>query len=373
MDPEIDEYEVAQCRWATGNFLVMERRTTEGHWDQTVVSDDHYYYRVRAWYRGDCSDWSETVESWIDPEALVPDPPEGLSATQGDYASKIKLRWDTSDDGDLYRIERAGSRSGSYEVLDEVSDDPWEDLEPGPGETFWYRLSVKRDGQWSDPCDPVKGYTTDPEDPLPDPDPGTGGSSAVGFWSGTGDLSGTITARSGGYVDQQSLYGDLHMQHDVTGIIGSSVSGQWRFKPETNAIDDEMEDLYAVLDTFMPYTSGQYIGGRLVLVSEDSISEQATIEGQSIRFTLDARVAFTLNVNSSGHLVGSGDLNWTLNIRLPSTGESASATVSATISQIDMVRTSRSAPWAQNVFASQSSEAKWERAAAWCLRRLEGS
>ncbi|MBN1859155.1 hypothetical protein JW848_08125 [Candidatus Bipolaricaulota bacterium] len=373
VDPEIDEYEVAQCRWATGNFIEMERRTQEGYWDQTVISDDHYYYRVRAWYAGDCSEWSETVESWIDPAALVPDSPRGLTATQGDYSSKIKLRWDTSDGGDLYRIERAGSRSGSYEMLDEVADDPWEDLEPGPGETFWYRLSVKRDGQWSEPCDPVKGYTSDPDHPGSDsdPEPGPGNSSTVGFWSGSGYLSGTATVRSGGYSDAQSLYGDLRLQHEITGLIGSSVSGQWRFKPDSNVVDDEFEDLYAVLDTFMPYTSGQVIAGRLILVSEDSISEQTTIDGESIRLTLEARVAFTLNVNSSGHLVGSGDLNWTLQIRLLSTGETVQATVDGTISGIDMTRASRSTPWMVDPMEADSLGNWWDRFASWCLRMRE--
>lgn len=130
-------------------------------WDVSGLPEGSYYVRAFATdTSGNRSEYSQVVEYIVDWTA--PSVPTGFTATS--TSGYVELKWDgpTEDDVEQYRVYRALSESGPYEVLESrVVYLSYRDRLAVPGEIYFYKLTVlDYAGNESEAAGPVVGSLT---------------------------------------------------------------------------------------------------------------------------------------------------------------------------------------------------------------------
>lgn len=158
-----DMYYRIQCAkngdWENGDYSYALYDTEEYFW---LDIGEEYYFRVRieldyynsetGEYESFMSDWSEVVKQTIAYDPVV------LKSVQSAGVEKIKLTWETSYDGEGYRIYRSTSKDSGYSLVKTITDPyttTWTNTGRTPGTVYYYKVCTydstltKKNGQFS--------------------------------------------------------------------------------------------------------------------------------------------------------------------------------------------------------------------------------
>jgi len=133
-----------------------EISTTSGtsYTDKQLQPGTTYYYRVTAYAGGVQSGESDTAEARTD-ERKVPATPEGLRAAFD--GNSVSVSWRTSEEATGYRVYRSGTRSGTFELVAEVTGvNRWTDDGADPVKGAWYCVSAFNEKGESEKSAPVE-------------------------------------------------------------------------------------------------------------------------------------------------------------------------------------------------------------------------
>ena len=92
-----------------------------------------YYYWVTACSSAGCSDFSISDTGW---RKLLP--PNNVTASDGTYADKIVVSWDSSVGTTSYEIYRADAANGTQSLLDSTSGLTYDDTTATTGVPYYY-------------------------------------------------------------------------------------------------------------------------------------------------------------------------------------------------------------------------------------------
>ncbi len=76
----------------------------------------------------------------LDPVSVPPDPPTGVSASDGTYTDRVRISWTASDGADDYKVYRntINSTSGAAELTSSHPASPYDDFSVTPEATYYY-------------------------------------------------------------------------------------------------------------------------------------------------------------------------------------------------------------------------------------------
>ncbi len=94
--------------------------------------------------------------------APVPEPPENISATEGDYADKVAINWDESDEATKYQVWRSETDDSSTASAnsDEMVTNFFDDITTAQQTFYYYWVKAGNDYGWSDFSDSALGFCT---------------------------------------------------------------------------------------------------------------------------------------------------------------------------------------------------------------------
>jgi len=127
--------------------------------DTTVVPGTHYQYQVSA--VNDCgeSDKSDEDEGWAGCPA--PDPPTGVTASDGTYCDKVRVQWNSVTGATGYNIYRDGNKLNPVPVTTSL----WDDTTANPGTHYQYQVTAINDCGESQKSTSDEGWRKAPPDP----------------------------------------------------------------------------------------------------------------------------------------------------------------------------------------------------------------
>ena len=99
-----------------------------------------------------------------DPDPIItttPDAPTGLTASDGDYVSFIRLNWNSSYGAEGYRIYWSNTSDGTYTEFDTTSSTTFDDYDGGGGPTFFFKVKAYNDFGDSDFSNYDSGWAID--------------------------------------------------------------------------------------------------------------------------------------------------------------------------------------------------------------------
>ncbi|MFO8034147.1 MAG: hypothetical protein R6U88_03145 [Candidatus Bipolaricaulota bacterium] len=97
--------------------------------------------------------------AFLGPGVAPLEPPDTVSASQGDYDDRVAVSWSEVANASSYELERADAEDGDYQRITETSDTGHADTDVVRGETYWYCVRACHSGTCSAFTDPVEGYT----------------------------------------------------------------------------------------------------------------------------------------------------------------------------------------------------------------------
>jgi len=152
-------YKVYRASSSAGVYSLQATISTTSWTDSGLGADVHYWYKVTACNAQGCSAYSLADEGWAS-SAPAPDPPTGVSATDGAYADRIALSWNASSGATSYKVYRAGSSGGTYNLQTTQSATDWLDTGLSEGVHYWYKVTACNAQGCSAYSQPDEGYTS---------------------------------------------------------------------------------------------------------------------------------------------------------------------------------------------------------------------
>jgi len=97
--------------------------------------------------------------------------PTEVTATQGEYATAVRIQWKAVEGAEFYRVFRADSAEGPFEELGTTTntyfyDQATEGHAVEPGHLYWYRAQACNGAGCSGPSEAVSGYAGLPPAPT---------------------------------------------------------------------------------------------------------------------------------------------------------------------------------------------------------------
>jgi fibronectin type 3 domain-containing protein len=98
-------------------------------------------------------------------------PPTEVTASQGEYATAVRIQWEAVEGAEFYRVFRADSAEGPFEELGTttntyVYDQATEGHAVEPGRLYWYRVQACNGAGCSGPSEAASGYAGFPPPPA---------------------------------------------------------------------------------------------------------------------------------------------------------------------------------------------------------------
>lgn len=119
--------------------------------DTDAVPGRFYYYKVKA-----ASDSGESNFSSFDKGFMNISVPTGLEVSSDD-TDEIELSWNSVKGADKYYIFRSDSASGSFSEIGSTSSASFDDQDPAPGKTVYYKIKASAETNTTDFCSAVSG------------------------------------------------------------------------------------------------------------------------------------------------------------------------------------------------------------------------
>ena len=123
--------------------------------DLTAFVGHTYFYWVKAGYDTGWSDFSISDSGYKQLSV-----PTGISASDGDYLSKVVITWNLSIGATKYKIYRStvDNSSSASDISGEIAGTSFEDTTVLSGITYYYWTKAGCDNGWSDFSDSDSGY-----------------------------------------------------------------------------------------------------------------------------------------------------------------------------------------------------------------------
>ena len=123
--------------------------------DLTAFVGHTYFYWVKAGYDTGWSDFSVSDSGYKQLSV-----PTGISASDGDYLSKVVITWNLSVGATKYKVYRntVDNSSGASDVSGEITGTSFDDTTALPGVIYFYWTKAGCDNGWSDFSDSDSGY-----------------------------------------------------------------------------------------------------------------------------------------------------------------------------------------------------------------------
>jgi fibronectin type 3 domain-containing protein len=151
----------------SGETELVGDHPTGSYDDTDVLSDQIYYYWVKACNSGGCSDYSSAEPGY----ALdILEPPTGIYATDGAFEDRVQISWIPSDEAAYYKIYRNSSNltAGATGLDGEPAFSPYNDFDIISGVDYYYWVQACNIVGCSDFSPSDSGYAAiDVSQPLP--------------------------------------------------------------------------------------------------------------------------------------------------------------------------------------------------------------
>jgi Zn-dependent metalloprotease len=130
-------YQVYRATTVDGTKTLLFTIPASPYDDTTAAIGTAYYYWVKACNGSGCSDFSAWDNGWRNLTA-----PANVAASDGAYADKVRVTWDTVIGADNYWVFRADSAGGTKTLLGTPAAAPYDDATGTPGVTYYYWLKA---------------------------------------------------------------------------------------------------------------------------------------------------------------------------------------------------------------------------------------
>ena len=148
-------------------FLIADPVLGTTCWDDSAASINYFYW-VRACNASGCSSYSEPDAGYIEPTG--PNPPTGVTASDGTYKDKVVVSWDEQEEKYTYQVYRndENDSSGAEMVMDALSGLIYEDTSALPATVYYYWIKACNSTTCSWYSTPDSGHVTftPPERPV---------------------------------------------------------------------------------------------------------------------------------------------------------------------------------------------------------------
>ena len=124
-------------------------------------------HKDRMWLAGgaDINTGQRLGDVWYaDEPSLIPDPPQNVQASAGDYTDKVAVTWDTSTDAAKYVVYRntTDTTNGAIDISGEITATMYDDMTASPCEIYYYWVKSGSSNGWSDFSYSDSGYVKTP-------------------------------------------------------------------------------------------------------------------------------------------------------------------------------------------------------------------
>lgn len=151
-------YQVFRAESETGNKVQIGTPVSNSYSDINVISGITYWYWIKACNSSGCSDFSNSDSGYI--FVQLPDIPTGVQATDGAFADKVQVTWQTSLSATTYNVYRAISQTGTRGLVGTSSTLTFDDLNVSPGTIYWYWVKACNGQNCSDFSQPDSGFAS---------------------------------------------------------------------------------------------------------------------------------------------------------------------------------------------------------------------
>ncbi len=134
-------YSVKRSTQPGGPYATVARVPQTSFVDAAVANATTYYYVVRSGTGVVKGPFSAEVQAT---PMSTPAAPSGLTARPG--LGTVSLSWAPSPGASCYRVKRADSERGPFEIVGSPEGTTWEDIGLAHGTTFYYRVSAESPG-----------------------------------------------------------------------------------------------------------------------------------------------------------------------------------------------------------------------------------
>ncbi len=133
--PEATGYKIYRSTSTTGNYTLIDTVTSSTNYSDYPSDTITYYYKIKSTDAYGDSDFSD-YEAGFRKDLPAP---INVSATDGVYRDRIVISWDNVSDADEYKVYRATTSTGYYNLLGTVSSTTYTDY-PSDMATYYYKV-----------------------------------------------------------------------------------------------------------------------------------------------------------------------------------------------------------------------------------------
>ena len=145
-----------------GEQALADNVTTCSFDDKNAITDNLYYYWVKACNSAGCSDYSSPASGWIG--EIPPPPPITVAASQGSFSDRIIVSWSASVSASYYQVYRSTMENLDHveQLPGEPETSPYEDVSAQEMTIYYYWVKACNSGGCSDYSAPASGWLTEP-------------------------------------------------------------------------------------------------------------------------------------------------------------------------------------------------------------------
>jgi Concanavalin A-like lectin/glucanases superfamily/Bacterial Ig domain/Divergent InlB B-repeat domain/CARDB/Fibronectin type III domain len=148
-------YEVWRDINSTTSGAIKIKDSTSGtsYDDTTATPGTTYYYGIKAKNSAGTSGFSTSNSGYA--AISIPQPPTGISASDGTYTDKVRITWNAVNNATSYEVWRDinSTTNGAIKIKDSVAGTSYEDTSVTPGTTYYYWVKAKN-------SDGTSGFST---------------------------------------------------------------------------------------------------------------------------------------------------------------------------------------------------------------------
>jgi len=137
-------YEVYRADTLEGAKSLLDTTRSLGYNDTSAASGLTYYYFIKACDGSVCSEYSLGADGWRRLET-----PVGVSATDGTYASYVRVTWSEVPGTEYYNVYRTETVDGVKSLVGSTSVTGYNDDSAQPGKTYYYYIRAHKGESYS--------------------------------------------------------------------------------------------------------------------------------------------------------------------------------------------------------------------------------
>ena len=152
-----EKYYIHRTVSGSVTYVLLAETDENTFYDTSAVQGITYCYKVKAWSSVvGYSDFSEMTSGFL--KTILLQTPSNVSASNGEYNSKIRLSWDIVADATSYVVYRFELDTGDYEELAIVNVNYYDDFAVSPAVTYYYKIQAANTFGASDLSAATTGY-----------------------------------------------------------------------------------------------------------------------------------------------------------------------------------------------------------------------